>query len=56
MDHGIKVTNGDVSQAIREDFRDDLWEITIDPDPRADVTLVLVNNIPCAVQGSILRL
>ena len=53
MDHGIKVTNGDVTQAIREDFRDDLWEITIDPDPRADVTLVLVNNIPCAVQGSI---
>ena len=53
MDHGIKVTNGDVTQAIREDSRDDLWEITIDPDPRADVTLVLVNNIPCTVQGAI---
>ena len=53
MDHGVKVTNGDVTKAGREDSRDDLWEITIDPDPRADVTLVLVNNIPCTVQGAI---
>ena len=53
MDHGVKVTNGDVTKAGREDSRDDLWEITIDPDPSADVTLVLVNNIPCTVQGAI---
>ena len=53
-DHGIKVTNGEITYVAREDFRDDRWEITVDPDRRAeDVTLVLPSNIPCAVQGAI---
>ena len=53
-DHGVKVTNGEVTDVAREDSRDDRWEITVDPDRREeDVTLVLPSNIPCAVQGAI---
>ena len=52
-DHAFTVTKGDVTKAKRVDGRSDRWEITVDPDGDAAVTITLRANRACGTQGAI---
>ena len=52
-DDSFTVTDGDVTNAQRVDGRDDLWQITVEPDARADVTIALPGNRACGSTGAV---
>ena len=52
-DHSFDVTDGSVTGARRVDGRSDLWEITVEPDSNADVTVVLPATDDCDAQGAV---
>ena len=52
-DHSFEVTNGSVTGARRVDGRSDLWEITVEPDSDADVTVVLPITDDCDAQDAV---
>ena len=47
-DDAFTVTAGRVSRAKRVDGRNDLWDITVEPDGTGDVTVVLPATTDCA--------
>ena len=47
-DHAFTVTAGRVSKAKRVDGRNDLWDITVEPDGTGDVTVSLPATTDCA--------
>ena len=49
-DDGFTVTNGDVTGARRVNGRNDLWQITVEPDGRDDVTITLPGNRDCGTR------
>ncbi len=52
--HAFTVTGGSVSKARRlEAGKNVRWEITVEPDSNADVTIVLPITTDCSVQGAI---
>ena len=46
-DHSLEVTGGSVTGAQGVDGRRDLWEITVEPDSNADVSIALPADRPC---------
>ena len=52
-DHSLEVDNGSVTQAKRVGGSNKLWEITVDPDSDADVTIVLPVTDACESEGAI---
>ena len=52
-DDSLDVTNGSATKARRVDGQSDLWEITVDPDSDADVTVVLPITENCAAQDAV---
>ena len=52
-DDSFTVTEGDVTRARRVDGRDDLWEITVEPDSREAMTIRLPGNRACGTAGAV---
>ena len=52
-DDSLDVTNGAATKAKRVDGQSDLWEITVEPDSDADVTVVLPVTEDCAAQDAV---
>ena len=52
-DESFTVTEGDVTRARRVDGRNDLWEITVEPDSREAVTITLPGNRACGTTGAV---
>ena len=52
-DDSLDVTNGSATKAKRVNGQSDLWEITVEPDSDADVTVVLPITEDCAAQGAV---
>ena len=52
-DDSLDVTNGSATKARRVDGQSDLWEITVDPNSDADVTIVLPITENCAAQDAV---
>ena len=52
-DHSLKATGGSVTKAKRVNKRKDLWEVTVEPDSNAGVTVVLPITEDCAAQGAV---
>ena len=52
-DHSLEATNGSVTKAKRVNGRNDLWEVTVEPDSDADVTVVLAADRACDVEGAV---
>ena len=52
-DDGFTVTEGDVTGARRVNGRNDLWEITVDPDGQGDVTITLPGERACGETGAV---
>ena len=52
-DDGFTETNGDVTGARRVNGRNDLWQITVKPDERDDVTITLPGNRDCGTTGAV---
>ena len=52
-DDSLEVTNGSATKAKRVDGQSDLWEITVEPDSNADVTVVLPITEDCAAQDAV---
>ena len=52
-DHSLQATNGSVTKAKRVNKRKDLWEVTVEPDSNAGVTVVLPITEDCAAQGAV---
>ena len=52
-DDSLDVTNGSVTKAKRVDGQSDRWEITVDPNSDADVTVVLPITENCAAQDAV---
>ena len=52
-DAGVEVTGGTVTAANLVAGRDDLWDLTIEPDSNADVTVLVRPGRPCAERGAI---
>ena len=52
-DDSLEVTNGSATKAKRVDGQSDLWEITVEPDSDADVTVVLPITKDCAAQDAV---
>ena len=52
-DGSLEVTNGSATKAKRVDGQSDLWEITIEPDSNADVTVVLPVTEDCESDGAV---
>ena len=52
-DDSLEVTNGSATKAKRMDGQSDLWEITVEPDSDADVTVVLPITEDCAAQDAV---
>ena len=52
-DDSLEVTNGSATKAKRVDGQSDLWEITVDPDSGAAVTVVLPITEDCSTQGAV---
>ena len=52
-DDSFAVTDGDVTRARRVDGRHDLWEITVEPDSRAAVSIALPGNRACGTTGAV---
>ena len=52
-DESFSTTDGDVTAARRVDGRHDLWEITVEPDSRAAVSIALPGNRACGTTGAV---
>ena len=52
-DDAFSLSEGDVTGARRVDGRNDLWEITVEPDDDSDVGITLPANRSCATTGAI---
>ena len=52
-DDSLEVTNGSATKAKRENGQSDLWEITVEPDSDADVTVVLPITEDCTAQDAV---
>ena len=52
-DDAFSVSDGDVTGARRVNGRNDLWEITVDPDDNSDVGITLPANRSCSTAGAI---
>ena len=52
-DHSLEVTGGGVAEARRVDGRSDLWEITVEPDSEANVSILLPVTTDCADRGAV---
>ena len=52
-DAGVEVTGGTVTAASLAVGRDDLWEVTIEPDSNADVVALVSPGRPCDERGAI---
>ena len=52
-DHSLEVTGGSVTKARRVNRRRDLWEITVEPNADADVSVVLPVTEDCSTQGAV---
>ena len=52
-DDSLDVTNGSATKAKRVDGQSDLWEITVEPDSDAAVTVVLPITEDCAAQDAV---
>ncbi len=52
-DDSLDVTNGSATKAKRVDGQSDLWEITVEPDSDAAVTVVLPITEDCASDGAV---
>ena len=52
-DDSLEVTNGSATKAKRVDGQSDLWQITVEPDSDADVTVVLPITEDCAAQDAV---
>ena len=52
-DDSLEVTNGSATKAKRMDGQSDLWEITVEPDSDAAVTVVLPITEDCSTQGAV---
>ena len=52
-DDSLEVTNGSATKAKRVNGQSDLWEITVEPDSDADVTVVLPITEDCAAQDAV---
>ena len=52
-DDSLEVTNGSATKAKRMDGQSDRWEITVEPDSDADVTVVLPITEGCESDGAV---
>ena len=52
-DESFTVSEGDVTKARRVDSRNDLWEVTVEPDSRETVTITLRGNRECGTPGAV---
>ena len=52
-DHSLEVTGGGVAEARHVDGRSDLWEITVEPDSEANVSILLPVTTDCADRGAV---
>ena len=52
-DDAFSLSEGDVTGARRVDGRNDLWEVTVEPDDNSDVGITLPANRSCATTGAI---
>ncbi len=52
-DESFTVTEGGVTEAWRVDGRNDLWEITVEPDSREAVTITLPGGRACGTSGAV---
>ena len=52
-DDSLEVTNGSATKAKRVNGQSDMWEITVEPDSDADVTVVLPITSDCGTQGAV---
>ena len=52
-DDAFSLSEGDVTGARRVDGRNDLWEITVEPDDNSDVGITLLANRSCTTTGAI---
>ena len=52
-DDSLEVTNGSATKAKRVNGQSDLWEITVEPDSNAEVTVVLPATGDCAAQDAV---
>ena len=52
-DDAFSLSEGDVTGARRVDGRNDLWEITVEPDDNSDVGITLPVNRSCTTTGAI---
>ena len=52
-DDSLDVTNGSATKARRVNGQSDLWEITVEPDSDADVTVVLPVTGDCVAQDAV---
>ena len=52
-DDSLEVTNGSATKAKRVDGQSDLWEITVEPDSGAAVTVVLPITEDCGSDGAV---
>ena len=52
-DHSLEVTDGEVTRAKRHNGRNDLWEVTVQPDSDADVVIVVEADRACDLEGAI---
>ena len=53
LDDAFSLSEGDVTGARRVDGRNDLWEITVEPDDNSDVGITLPANRSCTTTGAI---
>ena len=52
-DDAFSLSEGDVTGARRVDGRNDLWELTVEPDDNSDVGITLPANRSCTTTGAI---
>ena len=52
-DHSLTATNGSVTRAKRVNGASDLWEVTVQPDSDADVSVVLPVTSDCSAQEAV---
>ena len=52
-DDAFNLDDGDVTTARRVDGRNDLWEITVEPDDNTVVVITLPANRSCTTTGAI---
>ncbi len=52
-DHSFEVEGGSVTDAKQVEGRNDLWEITVEPDSDGAVTVILPETTDCSDQGAV---